>query len=229
MAINVSRHPYSFIGDSRGGGSLDGHGTELKKTWHDSLLGYMGNDPNRRTQAEASMLHLGKQAGITFDYNVLTQWQPVESQRLLLWAGRYGKQEEFMTNLNHRHFERKESASVRANLLNAAEDVGLDRELANAFLDTKELEADVWKSYGGTIEKGIHAIPLFIYNVPHLNASGGPFRRRGDREPWVVSGSMDEDYFFSLFETIATEVVGETVMQQSQKHSTESSDQKQEL
>ena len=66
-----------------------------------------------------------------FDYGVLTQWQPVESQRLFMWAGRYGKQEEFMTNLNHRHFEKKLSASERSNLLDAAEEVGLNRKAAN--------------------------------------------------------------------------------------------------
>ena len=51
------------------------------------------------------MQHLAGQAGIKFDYDVPAQWQPVDSQRLLLWAGRHGKQEEYMTALNKRHFE----------------------------------------------------------------------------------------------------------------------------
>lgn len=184
----------------------------------------MGNDPVRRDGAETSMFQQGQQAGIKFDYNVLTQWQPVESQRLLLWAGRFGKQEEFMSNLNHRHFEKRESASVRANLLNAVEAVGLDRTAANVFLDTDELEADVWKSYGSTIyEKNIHAIPFFVFNVPQIGAVGGPFRVHGKREPFIVKGSMDEDYFYSLFEKIATSVVGQNGMVKSplrddQKH-----------
>ena len=211
LAVNVTRHPYSFIGDSKqSSASLDGYNVKVpKSTWHDSLLGYMGNDPKRRDDAEQSMAKLGRQAGISFDYNVLTQWQPIESQRLLLWAGKHGLAEEFMTNLNHRHFEHQESASMRATLLNAAEEVGLDRRDANAFLDTKEYEEDVWQSYGSTIhEKGIHSIPMFVYHVPVLNISGGPFRARGvsGREPYVVRGSMSEDYFFKLFETIASEV-----------------------
>ncbi len=155
------------------------------------------------------MVVQGQAAGIHFDYHVLTQWQPVESQRLLLWAGRFGLQEEFMTNLNHRHFEHRESASVRATLLNAAEEVGLDRAAAAAFLDTDELEDVVWKSFGDTIRKhGIHSIPFFVYNCDALGASGGPFRAEGRRPPWIVRGSMDEEYFLSLFETIAAEVVG---------------------
>ena len=47
----------------------------------------------------------GWEAGIEFDYNVLAQWHPVDSQRLLAWAGRFGLQEEFMSALNVRHFE----------------------------------------------------------------------------------------------------------------------------
>lgn len=62
------------------------------KTWHDSLLGYVGGDEQRRDGAEAMLLAQGREAGIKFDFNVMAQWQPVDSQRLLLWAGRYGKQ-----------------------------------------------------------------------------------------------------------------------------------------
>ena len=43
------------------------------------------------------MTKLGQAAGVTFDFNAYIDRQPIESQRLLLWAGRYGKGEEFMT------------------------------------------------------------------------------------------------------------------------------------
>jgi hypothetical protein len=37
----------------------------------------------------------------------------------------------------------------------------------------------VWKSYGDTIRiKGIHSIPMFIFNVPALGAAGGPSHGR---------------------------------------------------
>ena len=212
LAINVTRHPYSFIGDSKSpeGSSLSGYAGKSQvptTTWHESLLGYTGSEEARQ-KAESGMYQLGLAAEITFDYNVLTQWQPIESQRLLLWAGQYGLQEEFMTNLNRRHFENKESASLRSTLLNSAEEVGLDRVLANAFLDTNQYEQDVWDSYGNTIrEKGIHSIPMFVYNVPALNVRGGPFREPDQRDPWVVRGSMDEDYFLHLFEKIASQIL----------------------
>ena len=42
-------------------------------------------------QAELGMQQLANNAGIKFDYGVLAQWQPVDSQRLLLWAGQRGQ------------------------------------------------------------------------------------------------------------------------------------------
>ena len=68
----------------------------------------------------------------------------VESQRLLLWATRLGKAEELMTELNKRHFERRQSVNARAALLEAVEATeGLDVAAASAFLDTNELEDEV--------------------------------------------------------------------------------------
>ena len=214
LELNVTRHPYSFIGDSRGedaGGGLKGASDGQLSTWHDALLGYMGGNPAAREQAELGMLAQGKAAGITFDYGVKAQWQPVDSQRLLLWAGRFGLQEEFMSALNKRHFEQRQSASERQTLLAAAAEVGLDTAAASAFLDSRELEADVWRSYGETIRtKRIHSIPLFAFNVPAIDAAGGPFRAPGTHEAYVVRGSMDTEYFTELLELIARDVAAGT-------------------
>lgn len=152
----------------------------------------------------------GREAGIEFDFSVRTHWQPIESQRLLRWAGRNGKQEDFMSSLNRRHFEQGAtgaSASERATLLSAAEEVGLDVDAARSFLETDELVADVWKSYGDTIHgKGIHSIPLFVFSMPQLGLVGGPLRP-GPGTPFVLNGSMDCPTFLRTFEAALTRLV----------------------
>ena len=58
---------------------------------------------------------------------------------MLLWAGRFGKQEAFMSALNTRHFTRGssgESASHRPTLLAAAAEVGLDADAAAVKRET---------------------------------------------------------------------------------------------
>lgn len=143
---------------------------------------------------------VGREAGVTFDFSVPVNWQPIDSQRMLLWAGRFGKQEEFMSVMNEKHFEKARSAISHEELLDTAKTVGLDVEAAAAFLKTDELAEYVWKSYGETIkDKGIHSIPYFVFNVPSAGAVGGPFRTRGLREPYVRNGSMNPETFLETF------------------------------
>ena len=43
------------------------------------------------------------------DYDVYTQWQPVDSQRITLWSAQFGRGEEYAEALAQRHFERAET------------------------------------------------------------------------------------------------------------------------
>lgn len=150
------------------------------------------------------MRQLGRKVGIELDYDVKTQWQPVDSQRLMLWSHRFGKQEAYMSALGRKHFEERTSASHRSTLLEAAAEAGLDVEAARTFLQTDECIDDVWRSYGSTIrEKHIHAIPLFIFNSPLTDA--GPFRK-GSGRPHIVHGSSDKEEFLDIFEKMLRDV-----------------------
>ena len=215
LQINVTRHPYSFVGDrpaqSMRQGELDGIGTDdsALRTFSEQMAGRFPTAANEveRKERMRPFLRLGESAGISFDLEVKAQYQPVESQRLLLWAGRYGLQEEYMSALNTLHFEQRQSASVRATVLAAARTAGLDVAAATAFLDGDELEDDVWRSYGATIrEAGIRAIPLFAFSLPAIDASGGPFRDAGKYEAYVVRGSSEKAGFEQLFELMARDV-----------------------
>lgn len=201
LAVNVTRHPYSFLGDSPNGeGFLRSGGT-----WHEGLMDYTDGTEAGALRAEAGLSALGAAAGIKFRYDQKTNWQPLESQRMLLWAAKFGKAEEYMDALNKRHFEFGTSASDRSTVLDAAKEAGLDVDAANAFLDTKEGEDVVWKSYGDTIKKyGIHAIPYFVFSVPELGMVGGPFRAGQGKTPtpWIVNGSMDSDRFLKIFSEV---------------------------
>lgn len=208
LLLNVTRHPYSFLADSRGreGSLADANCPEGREpTWHESLLGYCGNSPQARREAEETMRDLGRKVGIELDYGVQTQWQPVDSQRVMLWARRYGRQEAYMSALGRRHFEERTSASHRSTLLQAVREAGLDAAAAEAFLQTDELRDEVWRSYGSTIrDAGIHAIPFFVFNSPLTD--GGPFRKGAGR-PRIVNGSSDRDEFLGIFEQLAADVL----------------------
>ena len=215
LQVNVTRHPYSFVGDRKPQpqrqGELDGISTQpesLRTFGEQMAMATAAPTEEERRERMKPFLALGRAAGIDFDLEVKAQYQPIESQRLLLWAGRYGVAEEFMSALNRRHFERRESASLRSTLLAATEEVGLDVQAATAFLDSPELEEEVWRSYGATINQAnIRAIPLFAFCVPSIGAMGGPFRPAGAFESYVVRGSSDTQTFLALFELILRDSV----------------------
>lgn len=146
------------------------------------------------------MRQLGRNCGIELDYLVQTNWQPVNSQRVMLWAHRFGLQEKYMSALGKRHFELRTSASHDATLLESVAEAGLDPEACKQFLETDELRASVWEAYGDTIHnKGIHSIPLFIFNSPATD--GGPFRN-GKGNPEMEHGSGNPSRFLEIFERL---------------------------
>lgn len=163
-------------------------------------LDYRGHQA--RGEMRTGMETLGRTTSppIAFNVDVEFENQPVDSQRLLQWAGRFGKQEQVVGALARLHFEEQTSVTKRSTLLKAAREVGLDTEALSQFLDSDELVKDVWKSYGETINKhGIHAIPFFVFNGSRTN--GGPFRD-GTDSAVTVRGSADVGAFVSVFEKI---------------------------
>ena len=158
IELRVRRHPFSFIGDQDQ--SCDALHLKRQGTWKERLLDYTGGDPRLRDQAMAGMKEAGRPLGINFDYNCFINRQPIDSQRMLLFAAWHGKQEEYMTCLNRRHFtqgSQGESASKTHTILAAAKEAGLDAAEAKAFLDSGELRDAVWHSYGQMPKLGINA------------------------------------------------------------------------
>ena len=202
LELRVTRHPFSFISDYDGD-ALDRMTLKREGTWKDRLLDYTGGNEHARDAAMAGMKQAGCAVGIDFDYSCYINRQPVDSQRMLLYAARQGKQEAYVTALSKRHFtqgHKGESASTRPTVLAAAEEAGIGRVEAAAFYDSDELRDVVWRSYGEMPKKGISAIPLFVFNVPEIGLEGGPLRpdARGTTPP-IVNGSMQIPLFVDIF------------------------------
>lgn len=155
-----------------------------------------------RGEMGSKMTELGKTTSPPIKFNIDVEFhdQPVDSQRLLQWAARVGKQEEVVSALARLHFEEQTSVNKRSTLLKAATEVGLDTDALVKFLDSDELVPEIWRSYGETINKhGIHAIPFFVFNGPFTN--GGPFRD-GSNTASIIRGSANAHEFLSVFEQI---------------------------
>merc|ERR1712232_1060428 len=121
-----------------------------------------------------------------------------------LWARRFGKAEAYMSALARRHFCEAQPAIRQGTIIESVREAGLDVAGAKALLETDELKDAVWESYRSvTHDKGIHSIPLFVFNGPLTDS--GPFRT-GNGSPIVVHGSGDTNTFTDVFEGIWNDV-----------------------
>lgn len=178
LELDVTRHPYSFSGTRKTSPEIH--------TWRQGLKdGGWGGEA-----AVRSISQVGKQAGISFDFEVPTHYQPVDSQRLIMWARREQKQEELVDALGHQYFERRQGVVHREALLEAVAEAGLDVEAATTFLDTDELKKEVWQSYGDTLRRGIHSIPQFTFSLA------------GNENGVTISGSANMETFLDVFEEL---------------------------
>lgn len=171
MLVNVRRHPYSFFGDDKGRrGGFGAYVEGQESDWDKGLLGTCNGDVAARERIKRDMLTLAQRAGIsTLRYDVKTNWQPVNSQRMLLWATRQGKAEEYMKALGRKHFEEAKSASHTWTVLDAAEEAGLDRGEADAFSRQKSFQLKFGYRMAPPSGRKIY-MPSHILCSTHLSA-----------------------------------------------------------
>lgn len=83
IAVNITRHPFSFRGDA----PLDDIPDDYFTMQMSSL------QQQERPSTPSQLQRLGDAASINFNIDRTPFYNPLDSQRVLLWAARYGKQE----------------------------------------------------------------------------------------------------------------------------------------
>lgn len=211
LEINVSRQPYSWAGDATDD-DLQGRFLQFSNKKNADGVSFQ-QEREARGNEEVDFIPLdvlGEQAGISYKHGVEMVWQPVDSQRILLWAGRFGKQEEVADEIGKLHFEEVRHNNDRSTLLAACERVGLDVDAAEAFLDTDEMVDRVWWSYGTTIRYyGIKEIPCYVLNrigVP--GPFSGFFDAATSPAPYILYGATEPDDVMDALELIREEWEG---------------------
>eukprot|EP01050_Picozoa_sp_SAG11_P025171 SAG11_NODE_5591_length_1515_cov_1.557203_1_plen_264_part_00 len=187
VAVEVHRHPFSFDVEAPDDGVLGEWAQVLKES------------ARHEDGTHTRLNHQAAAASLKFRYEVAFGYHPVDSQRLLLWAARQGKQEALAEELSTRHFEHAESVHERATLVAAARAVGLDANATEQMLRGDELRDEVWSSYQKLSDMGVTAIPLFVLTQklrvhpsalpPPTGGESMPTEAAEVVKPYVFSGS----------------------------------------
>lgn len=122
----------------------------------------------RAEEAQNHMQRVGTGEGITFDFNGRTGNSKM-SQRLMYLAGSTSPeaQTKLAEELFRGHFEERKDIADEKMLLEAAVQVGLDKESAKSFLESEQVAEKVDEEAAGVKESGIRGVPHIIFDEGH--------------------------------------------------------------
>jgi predicted DsbA family dithiol-disulfide isomerase len=127
----------------------------------------------------------GRQLGVAFDYDKMTvQPNTLNAHRLMLYAGRQGRQDEVSEALFHAHFTEGANLTNRETLADIASRAGLDRQAAADFLASDEDKDAVARADVEARSAGIGGVPFFIFNR-RIGVSGA-------QEPETLVQAMEQ-------------------------------------
>ncbi len=117
----------------------------------------------------------GASVGFDFKYKEDSRvYNTFDSHRLLHWAEQFGLQTTLKLRLFDLYFTENGNPSNKEELLIAAQDVGLDIELAKELLDSDQYAHEVMQEQAAYRKAGIQSVPSFIIDDTHLISGGQP-------------------------------------------------------
>ena len=137
-----------------------------------------GSTAEQQTQIRDTIRQRGAEVGFAFNPEGRGRiWNTFDAHRLLHWAeleGAPGQQHALKKALLAACHTRSEAMGQHAVLLACAVEVGLDRERAQAVLDSDAFAQDVRERQRFYTAHGIHSVPAVIINDRHLISGGQP-------------------------------------------------------
>jgi len=121
--------------------------------------------PERAKEIYARVLAAGKRAGIDFAFDAI-QVQPntINAHRMLQFAAERGKQDEMAEVIFRRYFLEGADLSNTQTLADIAQQAGLDREEAAAYLASDANSELIQEQDRRARAIGVEGVPFFIFN-----------------------------------------------------------------
>lgn len=118
-------------------------------------------------QARAMLTEEGKKVGFEFNYfDEMKMLNTHQCHQLLHWA-KDSKLQNQLAEALFEHFFANKGTFTEEELVNIAEKVGLNAQQAQSILADNTYSEDVSSIEQQWHQKGIHAVPLFIFNGEH--------------------------------------------------------------
>lgn len=105
-----------------------------------------------------------KEVGLNYNFDDLKPTNTFDAHRLSHYAKELGKLREYTEVVMKKYFIESELISSTEVLLNAIDEIGLDRERAIEILNSDEYGKQVREDEQKAYNKGINGVPYFVFN-----------------------------------------------------------------
>ncbi|MDB6145904.1 MAG: oxidoreductase [Pseudomonas sp.] len=133
-----------------------------------------GSTPEQSKQNREMIRQRGAELGFTFSPGDRRIYNTFDAHRLLHWAELEGKQQALKEALFAAYFTEHSNTSDHQVLADVAEQVGLDRQRAEAILASDEYVADVRELEQLWVSRGVSSVPTIVFNERYAVTGGQP-------------------------------------------------------
>lgn len=128
-----------------------------------------GSNEQASRSARETLTELGQQVGFDFNFNDDTRiYNTRKAHQLLMWSQQEQRQSQLEMALFEAYFTFGKDVSDESVLLEVAESVGIEKDIAAKVLHDESWAETVASTEQQWLEAGINAVPALIFNKKHL-------------------------------------------------------------
>jgi predicted DsbA family dithiol-disulfide isomerase len=202
--------PWCVIGLRALTQALDGLGDEVKAEIHfqpfelnpnmpaegqdinEHIFEKYGSTPEQSRQSREVIRQRGAELGFTFSQGDRRIYNTFDAHRLLHWAELEGKQQALKEALFAAYFTDHANPSDHKVLAAVAEQVGLDRQRAEAILASGEYAAEVRELEQLWVSRGVSSVPTIVFNDRYAVSGGQPVEAFADAIRQIITEAAEQ-------------------------------------
>jgi len=202
--------PWCVIGLRALTQALDGLGDEVKAEIHfqpfelnpnmpaegqdinEHIFEKYGSTPEQSRQSREVIRQRGAELGFTFSQGDRRIYNTFDAHRLLHWAELEGKQQALKEALFAAYFTDHANPSDHNVLAAVAEQVGLDRQRAEAILASGEYAAEVRELEQLWVSRGVSSVPTIVFNDRYAVSGGQPVEAFTDAIRQIITEAAEQ-------------------------------------
>jgi len=202
--------PWCVIGLRALTQALDGLGDEVKAEIHfqpfelnpnmpaegqdinEHIFEKYGSTPEQSRQSREVIRQRGAELGFTFSQGDRRIYNTFDAHRLLHWAELEGKQQALKEALFAAYFTDHANPSDHNVLAAVAEQVGLDRQRAEAILASGEYAAEVRELEQLWVSRGVSSVPTIVFNDRYAVSGGQPVEAFADAIRQIITEAAEQ-------------------------------------